>query len=336
MNWAVTIGAFLVSLVLVGLLRQLAFRADMLDVPNARSSHPLPIPRGGGLAIVVATLVAAAAEAILKRGAVLDSLAWLAGGSLVALAGFLDDLRGLSAIKRLGFHFGAAAILLLATGGMPDLPWPGGTVALGTLGWIIGAIAIVWSINLFNFMDGIDGLAAAQAIFVIVSAVWLQGSDTGRGAPLPLLALAGAATGFLVWNFPPAKIFMGDVGSGFIGFALAAGALLTARHGPTTLWTWLVLNGVFVADATVTLLVRLVRRERVYEAHRQHLYQRLSRRWRSHRTVTMCVVAVNLLWCLPWAFATVRVPDLGAVFTAVGLGPLLAIVVLRGGEQVHV
>jgi Fuc2NAc and GlcNAc transferase len=335
MTWAVIIGAFLVTLVLVGLLRQVALRAGMLDVPNARSSHASPTPRGGGLAIVIVTMVAAAAEAILARGAMLDSLAWLVGGGLVALAGFLDDLHGLSAIKRLAFHFTAAALLLIASGGLPALPWPGGAIELGAFGWIIGAVAIVWSINLFNFMDGIDGLAAAQAIFVVGSAAWLQGSDAG-GGPLPLLALVGAATGFLVWNFPPARIFMGDVGSGFIGFALAAGALLTTHRGPTTLWTWLVLNGIFVADATVTLVVRLVRGQRIYEAHREHLYQRLSQRWQSHRTVTLTAVAVNLLWCLPWAVATVRTPDLGAVYAAVGLGPLAAIVLLSARERVFV
>jgi len=335
MRWAVVIGAFLASLALVGLLRQMALRAGMLDVPNARSSHASPTPRGGGLAIVIVTMVAAAAEAILARGAMVDSLVWLVGGGLVALAGFLDDLHGLSAIKRLGFHFSAAALLLLANGGLPALPWPGGAIELGIFGWIIGAVAIVWSINLFNFMDGIDGLAAAQAIFVVGSFAWLQGSDAGGGASLPLLALAGAATGFLVWNFPPARIFMGDVGSGFVGFALAAGALLTARHAPTTLWTWLVLNGVFVADATVTLVVRLVRGQRIYEAHREHLYQRLSRRWQSHRTVTLTAIAVNLLWCLPWAVATVRVPDLGAAFAAAALGPLFMVVAMFAREALH-
>lgn len=125
---------------------------------------------------------------------------------------------------------------------------------------------------------------------------------------------------------------MGDVGSGFIGFALAAGALLTTRHGPTTLWTWLVLNGVFVADATVTLLRRLLRRQRIDEAHREHLYQRLSRHWRSHRAVTLCAIAVNLLWCLPWAVATGRVPDFGAAFAAVALGPLFVATVSLGSE----
>jgi Fuc2NAc and GlcNAc transferase len=257
-----------------------------------------------------------------------SSLAWLAGGTVVAATGFLDDLRGMSARSRLAFHLLAALVLLEGAGGLPPLPWPGGPVNLGLLGWPVGALAIVWSINLFNFMDGIDGLAAAQAVFVAGSAAALQAS-TGS-APLQLIALAGAAAGFLVWNFPPARIFMGDAGSGFIGFALAAAALLPPHHGAPTLWTWVILNGLFVADATVTLITRLLHGQRVYEAHRSHLYQRLSRRWRSHRSVTVAAIAVNLLWCLPWAVASVRWPTAGPLLTAATLAPLCLLAVSGG------
>jgi Fuc2NAc and GlcNAc transferase len=134
--------------------------------------------------------------------------------------------------------------------------------------------------------------------------------------------VAGSSAGFLVWNFPPARIFMGDVGSGFIGFALVAAALLTSAHGPTTIWTWLVLNGLFVADATTTLLVRLIRGQRIHEAHAGHIYQRLGRRWGSHRPVTILYCAANLLWSLPWAVATVKLPAAGAILAALALGPL--------------
>jgi Fuc2NAc and GlcNAc transferase len=326
--WIVLAASFAISVVLVGVIRRVALRAGILDVPNQRSSHSNPTPRGGGLAIVIITLLATAALLAFGRLDIHSSLAWLVGGTVVAVTGFLDDLRGMSARSRLAFQFLAALVLLAAAGGVPSLPWPGGPVNLGLFGWPVGALAIVWSINLFNFMDGIDGLAAAQAAFVAGSAAALQAS-TGS-APLQLIALAGAAAGFLVWNFPPARIFMGDACSGFIGFALAAAALLPTPHGAPTVWTWLILNGLFVSDATVTLVTRLLRGQRVYEAHRSHLYQRLSRRWQSHRNVTMAAITVNLLWCLPWAVASVRWPTAGPLFAAAGLAPLV-IVAVSGG-----
>jgi Fuc2NAc and GlcNAc transferase len=161
-------------------------------------------------------------------------------------------------------------------------------VDLGVFGWIGAAVAIIWSINLFNFMDGIDGLAAAQCLFVVVAGALLTGAAHAVDSSLlPGIAMAGAAAGFLIWNAPPAKIFMGDVGSGFIGFGLIAAALESNGHGPVSIWTWLVLNGLFVADATVTVLTRLIRGQRIYEAHRSHVYQRLARRCSSHGRVTV-------------------------------------------------
>jgi Fuc2NAc and GlcNAc transferase len=295
----------------------------MMDMPNARSSHRLPTPRGGGFAIVIATSIAALVDATSALGSARVAAAWVVGGGLVALAGLIDDLRGLSPMIRLGFHLTAACLLLVAMGGPPAVLLPHGPVDLGLFGWIGAAIAIVWSINLFNFMDGIDGLAATQAIFVAGAAVALQaGSGFGGSQQMPLLALAGSSAGFLVWNFPRARIFMGDVGSGFVGFALIAAAFLTSAHGPTTIWTWLVLNGLFIADATTTLLVRLIRGQRIHEAHCSHIYQRLGRRWGSHRPVTIFYCMVNLVWSLPWAVATVKLPAAGPALAASALVPL--------------
>jgi Fuc2NAc and GlcNAc transferase len=324
--------SLLVSWLMVGLVRRWALRVGILDVPNARSSHRSPTPRGGGLAIVVLTIVAAAVDAARGRGSASAAVAWIVGGGLVAAAGLIDDLRGLAVVVRLGCHLVAAGLLLVAMGGPPMMMlFPQGPSNLGVLGWVAGGIAIVWSINLFNFMDGIDGLAAAQAAFVAGSAVVLQSfSDLGGSPQLPLLALAGSSVGFLVWNFPPAKIFMGDVGSGFVGFALIAGAFLSAGHGPINIWTWLVLNGLFIADATTTLLVRLVRGERVYEAHRSHIYQRLSRRWASHRLVIVLYSAANLIWCLPWAVATIKFPAVSPWLAGLALLPLFLAAALGG------
>ncbi len=337
MSLLIFTAAGVLSWILVGLTRKAALGVGMMDVPNARSSHRSPTPRGGGLAIVVATSIAGLVEARGEHGSPLTASAWMLSGGLVALAGLIDDYRGLSPLIRLGIHLTAAGLLLVALGGFPPVLLPHGAVDLGGFGWLIGAMAIVWSINLFNFMDGIDGLAASQATFVALAAVTLQaGNGLAGSQQITLLALAGSSAGFLLWNFPPARIFMGDVGSGFIGFAVAAAALLASAHGPTTIWTWLVLDGVFVADATTTLLVRLVRGQRVHEAHASHIYQRLGRRWGSHRPVTTFYFALNLTWSLPWAIATVKFPTAGPALAASALLPLLIAAWAGGaGAAVH-
>jgi Fuc2NAc and GlcNAc transferase len=333
----ITFGASLAaSLILVWLARQAARRSGLVDIPNARSSHTAPTPRGGGIAIVVVALGVAIINLILHGDRTSRDCVtvWVGGGGLIAVTGALDDVRGLSVRPRIIAHFVAAAFLLAVCGGLPPLPVPDGQIDLGVIGWILGSAAIVWSINLFNFMDGIDGLAAAQAIFVFGSAVSLLAyGDALADSDLPLVAIAAASVGFLVWNIPPAKIFMGDVGSGFLGFAVAAGAVLTAGRGRISLWTWLVLNGNFLADATTTLLTRLLSGQRGYEAHRSHAYQRLARTWKSHLAVVGLYAAINLAWCLPWAVATVRFPGLGPYIAIAALVPLGLLAIAAGAGR---
>lgn len=328
--WATA--CMLASWILVGLTRLVALRFGLMDIPNARSSHVSPMPRGGGIAIVVVTLSALSITALGDSEGLAYTIAWMAGGAVVALAGLIDDIRALSPAVRLAVHVIAALIVLFATRGLP-VP-SGGGVDFGSLGWVIGAGAIIWSINSYNFMDGIDGLAASECLFVAGAAVVLL-CWSHRADPLqfPLLALAAASAGFLIWNFPPAKIFMGDVGSGFVGFSVAAAAFMTAATGSLSLWSWLILNGLFFADATSTLLVRLLRGERVYLAHRSHVYQRLATRWGSHRRVTIAYAVINLIWCLPWAASTIRWPGQDAAFALIALAPLFAASLVLGAGR---
>jgi Fuc2NAc and GlcNAc transferase len=330
----VFVGSLMAGWLLVGIVRRAVLRRGLLDLPNARSSHATPTARGGGIAIVLVTLLAVAIGFALRGIPDPLAVAWIVGGCLVAGVGFLDDLRGLPAVVRAGAHFLAAILLLNGI----DVPAVCASLGLTTawLGpfWVIGAVVIVWSINLFNFMDGIDGLASAQCIFVVLAGTLLLAMGHGIGsALLPGVAMAGAAAGFLIWNAPPAKIFMGDVGSGFIGFGLIAGALATSGHGPVSLWTWLVLNGVFVADATVTVLTRLFRGQRIYQAHRSHAYQRLARRWSSHGRVTAAYMSINLIWCLPWAIATTKSPGNAPVVALAALLPLCVAAIAAGAGK---
>ena len=317
---AVALAAFL----LTGLVRRQALHHGMLDVPNERSSHQQPTPRGGGLAIVLTVLACALWMSVTGIAGVRELLAWCLGGGLVAAAGLQDDRRGLSARSRLLVHFAAAGVLVWASGGLAPLPWLGAQVDLGWPGIALATLAVVWSINLFNFMDGIDGLAASQAVFVAAAgaaiATWDPDSATSG---LMAMMIAASCAGFLAWNWPPARIFMGDVGSGFLGFMLAACLLLSAREGSLSPWTWVTLHGVFLADATVTLIVRLARGERVHQAHRTHAYQHLARRWRSHRSVDLLLWSINAGWLLPIAVLGVYWPDRAPLLCAVALLPLI-------------
>jgi Fuc2NAc and GlcNAc transferase len=304
---AISAGAFLVTLLLSGVVRFYAARA-LLDVPNARSSHSSPTPRGGGLAIAVALLASIAAGWAFGAVPRAPALALIAGGGVVATLGWLDDHRDLPVRVRLPLQVAAAGAAVYALGGLPELSWGAGTLRLGGFGALVAVLGIVWSLNLFNFMDGIDGIAAGEALSVAGwGGVLLLLSGEG-GLAAASFAVAAAAAGFVPWNWMPARIFMGDVGSGLLGYVLAVVALASERAGAVPLVAWAVLYGVFVFDATATLLRRLARGERVYQAHRSHAYQRLTQSGWSHGRVSGAVLALNL--CLAGlAFVAVSSPE---------------------------
>jgi len=299
-------GALLLSVWLTGLVRKSALARGVLDIPNERSSHQSAMPRGGGLAMVLAFTASLVALASIggQRGAVLLALA--GGGLAVAAIGFVDDRRPVPPAWRLAVHLAAAVWAVAWLGGLPALTIGNLTLSLSWIGYLLAVLSIVWTLNLFNFMDGIDGIAASEAVFICGSAGILGLLYPGGAASVGALAwiFCAACLGFLVWNWPPARIFMGDVGSGYLGFVIAVLAIAADHDDPAAPWPWLILGGVFFVDASVTLVHRALRGERVYEAHRTHAYQWLARRW-GHRRVTVSVWVVNVLWLLPCAaFAT--------------------------------
>jgi Fuc2NAc and GlcNAc transferase len=197
-------------------------------------------------------------------------------------------------------------------------------------------IGLIWLTNLFNFMDGIDGLAGTEAVCVSgFGAVLLLLNGFPSYARLSL-ALAAASLGFLVWNWPPAKIFMGDVGSGFLGFTLGVLALFSSKPGPELIWPWLILLAAFLVDATLTLLRRVFSHARWHEAHRSHAYQHAAQATGSHAKVTLAVAAINLGWLFPMAWAALRYPRAAPVLAAVAVIPLLYITIrFEGGLERH-
>ena len=319
---------FVVALTLTELLRRYALKHSLLDVPNARSSHELPTPRGGGAAIVASFLLGLTITWYF--GVVNGDLfvALIGAGSVVAVIGFLDDYRHVPRYQRLVVHFVAAIWALWWMGEVPPIQLHGSVYWPGVLIMVAAPVFLVWLLNLFNFMDGIDGLAGSEVVFVAVSGAvltWLIGS---KEIAYILLILAVTASGFLVLNWPPAKIFMGDVGSGFLGITLGILAYASILDGVSS-WSWLILFGVFLVDASVTLLRRILRKARWYEAHRSHAYQWAARSW-GHLHVSIAVNVINLLWLLPlaylahiysqWGWAVLLTAYIPLVFLALKLG----------------
>jgi len=177
----------------------------------------------------------------------------------------------------------------------------GVTPVAGITGAALAVVFVAWLINLTNFMDGIDGIAGVQTLTVCAAGAALsQVVAPGSGLWIEPAVLGAASIGFLIWNWPPARVFMGDVGSGYVGFMVAVLTLRAALAAPVLGWCWLILSGVFIVDATFTLARRIARRDRVFEAHRSHAYQHLALAW-GHRPVTLLVAAINVCWLTPVA-----------------------------------
>lgn len=290
--------------------RRYAVRNSMIDVPNERSSHSVPTPRGGGVAIAGSVIATLALLAIWLPGQRSTAFGILGGGMLVALIGLLDDRFGLSARLRLLIHFGAAAWVLLCTSGSAELRVWGTDISL--LAHLFAAVFIVWCINLYNFMDGLDGFAGGQALVAATAAALIFHSAGDHLLANLMFATAGAAAGFLVWNWPPAKIFMGDCGSGFLGFLFGAIVIAGYRHGSMPLAAGIMLILVFLGDATLTLLRRMFQGEAWHQPHRSHAYQLATQLGATHRQVTIVSIAFFAL-AGSLAFFISRRSEMGAV-----------------------
>lgn len=314
---------FLAAALLTGAIRRLALQRQVLDVPVARSAHSKPTPVGGGLSIVL--LFALLSTYFYSQDLINGSLYLGLGGAIVVAAvGLYDDLYQLHVLWRMPLHFTAAIWSVWWLGDIPAIDVAAYLLDQQWLLRLLAVLALVWLLNLYNFMDGIDGIAGTELLFVnLVSLLFLLNTDSLEIALLSLV-LISAAAGFLLWNWPPARIFMGDVGSGFCGFVLGLLAILSMQSGVMTVWTWVILLGVFVTDSTFTLLRRLWRRERWYEGHASHAYQHAARLYKSHAKVTITIVLVNCLWLAPLAWLSVSRPELGFFLSLIALAPLVA------------
>jgi len=271
-----------------------------MDVPNHRSSHTQPTPRGGGMAIVLSFFMGVVALYLLGGVSLNNSVSILGAGLLIAGVGFIDDHIALAPKWRLLVQIVAALFGLYWLGGMPWISFTVWTLpSASVLGGMLALFYIVWMINLYNFMDGIDGLAAIEAITACCFAAFIYWLQAQFAMMLLPLALVACVAGFLCWNFPPARIFMGDGGSGFLGAVLAIFSIQAAWVDQHYFWMWLILLGVFIVDATVTLLYRAARGQKIHEAHCCHAYQQAASYFESHLCVITAVFLINACWLLP-------------------------------------
>jgi Fuc2NAc and GlcNAc transferase len=304
-------------------LRGVLAGRGILDIPNTRSSHSMPIPRGGGLSIVTTFMITVLILGHFSLIAPNVYEALLGGGALLAAVGLLDDQFSLPVGLRCLFHVAAAGWAVWRLQGMGPLHLGWTTWEWGWFGHLLALIGLVWMINLYNFMDGIDGLASSETVCVCVLGGMLLAGQGNFNLARVALMLGCACAGFLVWNWPPASIFLGDVGSGFLGFVLGVLVIASSKQQPPLIWSWAILLAVFFVDATLTLIIRVIRGQCVYEAHRTHAYQQASQLWTSHVRVTIGVNLVNVVWLFPIALLAIKLPMMAPVLTLVAMLPLI-------------
>ena len=292
---------------------------NLFNVPNSRSSHAIPILGGGGIVIIFVLSISifllesfGSINFYIYKGLLFCSI-------VVGFIGFIDDIRNVSPLFRLFIHLAVALLGVYLIGGFNEVLILGHMLHLGWFGFILAIFYSVWMLNLYNFMDGIDGIASIQAItvciiFSIINFTLFPEFEPELGKVY--LLLASCLLGFLPFNFPKARIFLGDTGSGFLGIILAFLSIESTSQQPLNFWIFLILMSVFIVDATFTLFWRIYHNEVIYEAHSKHAYQSAARLFNSHVRVSLSILVINLLWLTPIAVLVA----LGLIQGIVGLG----------------
>ncbi|MDQ3392590.1 MAG: glycosyltransferase family 4 protein [Bacteroidota bacterium] len=286
--------AFSSSLLITRFLVQFLTKKGMMDIPNDRSSHKIPTPRGGGMAIIISVVIAVLLLMIFYPEAPIPGWLFFLGAFIVTLTSFIDDKINLTASLRFLLHAFAAGLIIYETGGFQAFPLPEPlSFELGWLGYPITFVWIVAVLNIYNFLDGIDGYAGSQAVIAGIAIAFLDIFGTGfyMGS-----IIAAAAVGFLVYNWHPAKIFMGDIGSATLGFVFASLPLyFTSTSISIGIYALIIFLWFFLSDGAFTIIRRALAGEKIWEAHRSHLYQQLVISGASHSKVVSMVMLSALV-----------------------------------------
>ncbi|WP_084694162.1 MraY family glycosyltransferase [Marinobacter daepoensis] len=294
-------------------VRSWAIRRSLLVHPSERCSHTIPTPHGGGIAIAFVSISLGLMFSVLDWLPDYSMLAFMLLGLAMVALGVWDDFGDVSPRLRLLAHFIVVGFGMASIPSLPVLSMFGVEVDSSAtfLMWPLFAVCWVWLINLYNFMDGIDGLAALQALMLFAGMAfnfWYMGQVNWSWICLFMLA---AVLGFTLLNWPPAKIFMGDGGSGFLGFVIGFMMLLSASLTHVSMWSWIILLTLFISDATTTLFIRLITGQNIMKAHRLHAYQKLTDRFGSHKKVTLGFGVVMLVVLLPCSIVANVYPHSG-------------------------
>lgn len=286
-NSLILVSVFLLSFIGTFFVRKLALKTQIIDIPNERSSHTLPTPRGGGLAIIVTFYVGLFYIFYLK---LIDKnlfLALLSGFPLIIVS-IIDDLKDVSPKIRIFMQFISSFLVICFIGGIQIIDLGFFTITNKYILMPISIIGILWFINLFNFLDGIDGYASIEAIFIAL-AIFIFADN------IESLLLTFSVIGFLFWNWPKAKIFMGDVGSTMLGFILIVLGIYYNNSSQFSFIYWLIISSLFWFDATITLFRRILNKETLSIAHRKHAYQRIVLSGFSHQKTLIYSIILNII-----------------------------------------
>jgi len=309
---------FVLSFLLTMVFRKWAIQKSILDVPNERSSHTLPTPRGGGIAIVIVWFGGLTYFYLTKKVDPKLFFALLSGFPL-AVTGLFDDMAGLKPGIRFIIQLICAILALYFLQGLDSIQFFNKGFSLPIIFYLLAIVAIVWSVNLFNFLDGIDGYITTEVVFIGLAVFLLTGDQVG-------LLLAVTLMGFLFWNWQKAKIFMGDVGSTLLGFSVAVIAISSHNSGTSSIPVWLILTSVFWFDATVTLFRRIRNKEQLSVAHRNHAYQRIVQAGFSHQKTVLYALGLNAIGFII-AFFAIQYKNFDWLFLFLDLA--LLVVVLK-------
>jgi Fuc2NAc and GlcNAc transferase len=310
---------FVASFAITWMVRSIAIRKSIMDIPNDRSSHTVPTPRGGGLAVAVTWFTGIVC--FFLGGKIESNLFYaLLSGLPLTLIGLADDIFNLRPGVRFLVQFLCTALALFFLSGLQNCQLSIVNCQLSMILTPLAFIAIIWSINLFNFLDGIDGYIGSEIVFIGISLFVLLGSQVG-------LLLIAAVTGFLFWNWPKAKIFMGDVGSTLLGFSIAVLAVYHQNNLTLSIPVWLILTSVFWFDATITLFRRIWNKEKLSQAHRKHAYQRIVQAGFSHQKTVIWMLVFNMLG-FGLAYLSIKYKRLDLIFLGIDIAILCAVLKL--------
>lgn len=320
---ALLVSAFTLAVVLSYFYLRFASVYGPHAVPNHRSLHQQVIPKGGGIAVALAALPC---FAILWAHGDLDRPmmnVFLVGGFAVTLGGVADDRLDIPPRYRVLMQLSAIAWVYFWLGGVPPLYFGATSFDVGLLGLVLLFPACMWFFNLFNFVDGTDGMAASATAFIggMMSGVMVLAKQYDLAAILAVVAVASLA--FLRFNWPPARMFMGDAGTSFLSYTFVAAILVSLSRQAVSLWIWLVVFAFYFADTTTTTTIRALTVPHFYRGHRSHAYQNLARIWGSHLRILTVVLAIDLFWVAPGVVIALRYPACAGLTTAAVYAPLV-------------